>query len=82
MVWSLPLFGQAPSQHSLADAAMASALFGIIGIVLLMVGYLLFDLITRRIDVQEQLNKGNTAVAIVVAAMLLAIAYVAAHAVS
>lgn len=79
MAPTLPLFGQATTQHSLADAAVASLVFGIIGIVLLLVGYLLFDVITRKIDVQEQLNKGNTAVAIVVGAMLLAIAYIAAH---
>ena len=86
----LTLFGQAtptqttsaatPAQHvPLLDAATASVVFGLIGIALLMVGYFLFDLITRRIDVQEQLNKGNTAVAIVVGALLLAIAYIAAH---
>ena len=75
-----PVFGQ--TQRSLSEAAAASALFGLIGIGLLMAGYFLFDVLTRRIDIQEQLNKGNTAVAIVVGAMLLAIAYVAAHAVS
>jgi uncharacterized membrane protein YjfL (UPF0719 family) len=74
----LTLFGQTP-EHDLWRSALASIVFGLIGIALLMVGYFLFDLITRRIDVQEQLNKGNTAVAIVVGALLLAIAYIAAH---
>jgi putative membrane protein len=82
MVSTLPLFSQSITQHSLGDAAMASLVFGLIGIGLLLAGYFLFDMLTRRIDIQEQLNKGNTAVAIVVGALLLAIAYISAHAVS
>ena len=88
---SLPLvlFGQptptqstmaAPADRpSLTDAAVGSIVFGLIGIALLLIGYFVFDLLARRIDIQEQLNKGNTAVAIVVGALLLAIAYIAAH---
>ena len=64
---------------TLAESAGASLVFGLIGIGLLMVGYFLFDLMARRIDIQEQLNKGNTAVAIVVGALLLAIAWIASH---
>jgi len=66
----------------MSEAALASLVFGLIGIVLLLIGYFVFDLLVRRIDVQEQLQKGNIAVAIVMAALLLAIAYIAAHAVS
>ena len=73
------LFAQSATIHSLFDAALASLVFGVIGLALLLAGYFGFDLATRRIDVQEQLNKGNTAVAIVVAALLLSIAYIAAH---
>jgi putative membrane protein len=53
--------------------------FGLIGIFLLLLGYWLFDLITPKIDVQKELCEKNLAVAIVVAALLLGIAYVAAH---
>jgi putative membrane protein len=73
----LTLFGQ--STHTLTEAATGSVVFGVIGIALLLIGYFVFDLLTRRIDIQEQLNKGNMAVAIVVGALLLAIAYIAAH---
>jgi putative membrane protein len=87
MSLSLTLFGQTttPSvtttaeRHTLVDAAVGSVVFGLIGIALLLIGYFVFDLLARRIDIQEQLNKGNTAVAIVVGALLLAIAYIAAH---
>ena len=74
----LTLFGQTP-EHDLSRAVIGSILFGLIGIALLVVGYFVFDLLTRRIDIQEQLNKGNTAVAIVVGALLFSIAYIAAH---
>ena len=42
-----------------------------------MLGFLTFELITRRLDVQDQLNKGNIAVGIVTGALLLSIAYIA-----
>jgi uncharacterized membrane protein YjfL (UPF0719 family) len=56
-----------------------SAVYGIVGIILLLSGYWLFDLITPRIDVQKELTEKNLSVAIVVAALLLGIAYVTAH---
>jgi uncharacterized membrane protein YjfL (UPF0719 family) len=59
--------------------ALSSLVFGLIGIVLLLAGYWLFDLITPRIDVQKELCEKNLAVAIVIASLLLGIAYVAAH---
>jgi putative membrane protein len=58
---------------------ISSAAFGLLGIVLLLLGYLLFDLITPRIDVQKELTEKNVAVALVIAALLLGIAYIAAH---
>lgn len=77
------LFAQAPATGEWTGGAlhgvMNSALFGAIGIVLLLAGYWLFDLITPRIDVQKELCEKNLAVATVVAALLLGIAYVAAH---
>lgn len=67
-----------PLQHCL-NGVVASAVFGLVGIVLLLLGYWLFDLITPRIDVQKELCEKNMAVAVVVASLLLGIAYVAAH---
>jgi putative membrane protein len=65
-------------QHFIANL-VASLVFGLVGIVLLLAGYWLFDLITPRIDVQKELTEKNMAVATVIAALLLGIAYVAAH---
>ena len=74
------LFGQASDDSNpILRAAGSSLVFGVIGIAMLLIGYFLFDFLTRRIDIQEQLNKGNMAVAIVVGALLLAIAYITAH---
>lgn len=67
------------SMQNLLGGIAASAVFGLVGIVLLLLGYLLFDWITPRIDVQKELSEKNLAVAIVIAALLLGIAYVAAH---
>jgi putative membrane protein len=61
---------------------ISAAAFGIVGIVLLLLGYLLFDVITPRIDVQKELSEKNMAVAVVIVALLLGIAYIAAHVVS
>jgi putative membrane protein len=58
---------------------LAALAFGLVGIVLLLLGYWLFDRITPRIDVQKELVEKNLAVAIVIAALLLGIAYVVAH---
>ena len=57
----------------------AAFLYGLVGIVLLLTGYFAFEVVTRRIDIQDQLNKGNMAVAVVVAALLLGIAFITAH---
>jgi len=66
----------------LGTGALSAGLFGLIGIGLLLLGYWLFDLITPRIDVQKELCEKNVAVALVIAALLLGIAYMAAHVVS
>jgi putative membrane protein len=65
-------------EHFLGNVVSATA-FGLLGIVLLLLGYLLFDWITPHIDVQKELREKNTAVAMVVAALLIGIAYIVAH---
>jgi putative membrane protein len=80
-MWSLfanegaPLF----AWDKLWDGLAQAAAFGFLGIVLLIVGYWLFDLITPKIDVQKELLNKNMAVATVVAALLLGIAFITAQ---
>jgi len=67
-----------PYEH-LGAAVMAAVIFGAIGIGLILVGYKLFDWITPKINVQEELSqKQNIAVAIVVAAVIIGISLVVA----
>ena len=58
---------------------VGSGIFGLVGIVLLLLGYWLFDKITPRIDVQRELSEKNVAVAVVIGALLLGIAFITAH---
>ena len=75
------LFAQSASEipTHLWPGPLVSAVYGLVGIVLLLAGYWLFDLITPRIDLQKELCEKNSAVAMVVGALLLGIAYIVAH---
>ena len=50
-----------------------SILFGLIGIILLIFGYWIFDLVLTKLDFNEELKKNNVAVAIVIAGFMIAI---------
>ncbi len=58
---------------------VGSVVFGLIGMGLLLLGYWLFDKITPQVDFQKELREKNLAVAVVIGALLLGIAYVTAH---
>ena len=58
------------------DSLGTSVLFGIVGIILAIVGYKLFDLVETRIDFADELRKGNVAVAILVGAFLIGICFI------
>ena len=55
-----------------------SLLFGVTGMVLLLVGYWLFEKITPRLDVEKELCEKNVAVAMVVSALILGTAFIVA----
>jgi uncharacterized membrane protein YjfL (UPF0719 family) len=67
------------SAGRIVSGVIASLAFGITGIFLLLLGYFLFDRLTPRIDTQKELQEKNLAVAVVIAALLLGIAYIVAH---
>ena len=50
-----------------------SIVYGLVGIILLITGYVVFDLILTRIDFNEELKNKNIAVAIVIAGFMIAI---------
>jgi putative membrane protein len=62
-------------------ALTSSAVFGLIGLLLLIVGYKVFDWLTPGLHFQDELKKGNVAVAIVVSVLLASIAYIASNAI-
>ncbi len=69
------------SAQEFGMAVGASLVFGLIGIVMLMLGFKAFEKITPKLDIESELAKGNTAVGIVVGALLLAIGLIVMHAI-
>jgi len=68
--------------QNLTYALAGTALFGLLGILLMLLGFKGFEWITGRIDVEQQLAEGNYAVAIVVAAMMLSLSWIIVHSMS
>ena len=65
------------------QAIIAATTFGVLGIILMLVGFKAFDWVTPRIDVQKELaERNNIAVAIVVAAVIIATAMIVEKVVS
>ncbi len=51
-------------------------LYAVIGVVLMFISYKVFDLLSPKINFEEELKKGNIAVAIFIAAIFIAIALI------
>ena len=82
-----PLFATATtfslsfSLEHLGTGLLSAAAFGLLGILLLMLGYKVFEWITPKLDVEKKLQEGSVAVGVVVGSLLLAIAIVVAAAI-
>lgn len=60
-------------------ALVTSIIFGILGMILAILGYKVFDWVTPKIDVEAELaQKQNVAVAIVCAAVILGVCHIVA----
>lgn len=70
--WNLEMLG---------NSLMAAAVFGLLGIALLALGFKVFEWITPKLPIEEELAKGNVAVGIVVAAAILGMALVVVRAI-
>jgi putative membrane protein len=55
---------------------VATAAFGVVAILLIVLGYITFDKLTPKLDFNEMLAKGNVALAIVVGSFILGLCYV------
>ena len=61
---------------------VATVAFGIVAILLIIVGYVAFDKLTPKLDFDDLLNKGNLALAIVIGSFILGLCYVVGRVVS
>ena len=55
---------------------LLNLMYAVIGVVLMFVSYKVFDLLSPKINFEEELKKGNIAVAIFIAALFFAIALI------
>jgi putative membrane protein len=56
-------------------------LFGLLGIVMVVIGFKVFDWLIRKIDIEEEVSKGNIAAAILGAAVVIGISIIVAAAI-
>jgi putative membrane protein len=70
--WNFEAFGM---------SLLAAGVFGALGIALLAFGFKVFDWITPKLDLEDELCKGNTAVAIVVGAAVIGISLIVVRAI-
>jgi putative membrane protein len=75
------LFADAWTTNSFEMSLLAATAFGLLGIALLALGFKVFEWITPKLNVEEELIKGNTAVAIMVGALLLGISLIVVRAI-
>lgn len=55
---------------------LINLMYAVIGVVLMFVSYKVFDLLSPKINFEDELKKGNIAVAIFIAALFIAIALI------
>ena len=69
--------------QTMGEALLAAAAFGLVGLVLVLLGFKAFDGVTPKIDVQKELTENkNNAVAIVAAAVIIGVAIVVSKAIA
>jgi len=55
---------------------LSTVAFGVVAILLIVLGYITFDKLTPKLDFSDLLNKGNVALSIVVGSFILGLCYV------
>jgi putative membrane protein len=61
---------------------VSTVAFGIVAILLLILGYVAFDKLTPKLDFDDLLNKGNMALAVVIGSFILGLCYIIGRVVS
>ncbi len=75
------LFAEQWSVDSFGMGLLAAGAFGVLGIALLVFGFKVFEWVTPKLHVEEELTKGNMAVAVTVGALLVAISLIVVRAI-
>jgi putative membrane protein len=78
---TMTLLADVWTANSFEMSLLAAAVFGLLGIAMLVLGYKVFEWITPKLNVEEELTKGNVAVGIAVGALLLAISLIVVRAI-
>ena len=68
-------------EYFLTDLVSTTA-FGIVAILLIIIGYVAFDKLTPKLDFNDLINKGNMALGVVVGCFILGLCYVIGRVVS
>jgi len=75
------LFADGWTTNTFEMSLLAAAAFGLLGIAMLALGFKIFEWITPKLNVEEELTKGNIAVGIMVGALLLGISLIVVRAI-
>ena len=64
------------------NSLLGAAIWGIIGFILMIIGYFIFEMATPKLEVRKEIEKGKVSVGIIAAAISLAIAFIISGAIS
>ena len=78
------MLAQAGEWHAknLGEALLYTAVFGVVGIILVFIGFKIFDKAITKIDLEGEVAKGNVAAAVLGGAAIIALAIIIAAAMS
>jgi putative membrane protein len=62
-----------------AGDLVATFAFGLLAILLIIIGYVAFDKLTPRLDFNDLIAKGNLSIGVVVGSFIIGLCYVIAH---
>ncbi|MDY3554473.1 DUF350 domain-containing protein [Gemmata sp. JC717] len=77
----MTLLAESWSPETFGLSLLAATAFGLLGIALLALGFKVFEWITPKLNVEEELAKGNVAVGVVLAAVVLGISLIVVRAI-
>jgi putative membrane protein len=77
----MSLLAEGWTTNTFEMSLLAAAAFGLLGIAMLVVGFKVFEWLTPKLKVEEELTKGNVAVGIAIGALLLGISLIVVRAI-